>query len=91
MNKHPWLIISLASAFIFTPGQPEQVITDIGDGYIISDMERGNTYVMEWSGVSEIFGADRPTTFIYNDGVGSTPVVPALDLDGGVDILLPWE
>ena len=43
MNKHPWLIISLASAFIFTPGQPEQVITDIGDGYIISDMERGNT------------------------------------------------
>lgn len=86
--KHPW-IFSLATAFIFTPGQPERVINPIGDGYIISDMSQGNTYVMEWPGMTEIFGADRPTTFVIDDA--PTPVVPAVDLNGGLDLLLPGE
>lgn len=86
--KHPWLL-SLASAFIFTPGQPERVINPIGEGYIISDMERGNTTVLEWGSMDVIFGADRPTTFVIDDS--AVPIVPAIDLDGGVDLLLPGE
>lgn len=83
--------VPLSAIMVFTPGQPTQMITGTGSGYMITESGRGVTQVLEVGGVTMVSRPDGPTQFIL--GAPLAPVMPALPTSparpNGLDLLLP--
>ena len=94
-----WLLLAvllpaqaMATIYIFTPGQSTKVINKTDNGYVVTEMDSGNTQVMDIGGITSISGGGRPTSFIMDGGAigrSMNGVMPALTPNGAVEPVVP--
>lgn len=84
-----------ATVYVYTPGQPMQVISKNATGYTVSDMGGGgNTIVQDLGSMSLISRPGLPPAFIMDGGAAARemapqPLIPITPAPGGIDMGLP--